>query len=167
MLSAESASGAHPVEAVAMLDRIARQVEGALWTERRFGSLTDRDEAVPQLPLHAAVGRSIAQLSRELKVRGIVVLSRTGTTAQAVAAARPAAPVVVVAEDEGACRRANLLWGTVPVRVAADELRHPSELARCVAVELGMADPGQHILVVAGFKRRREETAPTITALSI
>src|SRR5207302_3076364 len=39
MLSAESASGAHPIGAVEMMDRIARQVEGCMWTEQAFGSV--------------------------------------------------------------------------------------------------------------------------------
>jgi len=134
MLSAESASGAYPVQSVEMLDAVARQVEGLLWTERAFGSITAQDEIPPPLPLATAIARSIAQLTRDLPVRCIVVLARDGSTAMAVAAARPAAPTIVASPDLATCRRANLLWGAVPVQVdAADHdlsLIHISEPTR-------------------------------------
>ena len=61
MLSAETASGSYPVQAVAMMDRICRQVEGCLWTEGAFGSIAaDGDEATP-IPLHVAIARSTAR----------------------------------------------------------------------------------------------------------
>lgn len=167
MLSAETATGAHPVGAVEMMDRVARQVEGRLWEEGAFGSITDRDDISPPLPLDAAVARSTAQLSRDLRVRCIVVLSRSGTTARVVAAARPAAPVIAVTNDLGVCRRTNLLWGIVPIQVDAADLHHPHGLARRTAVDLGLASEGQYILTIAGFKTSPTETAPTITAIRV
>jgi pyruvate kinase len=165
MLSAETASGAHPIEAVEMMDRVARWVESCQWEEGAFGSIAARDET-PPLPLHVAFARSTAQLSRDLRVRSIVVLSRTGMTAGVVAAARPAAPIIVATSDAATCRRANLLWGVVPIRVEAVDLKHPHALARRIVRELGLASEGQSILTVAGFKATRAETAPTLTVLS-
>ena len=167
MLSAETASGAHPVEAVEMMDRVARWVESYQWEEGAFGSIADREDAPPPLPLHIAFARSTAQLSRDLRVRSIVVLSRTGTTASVVAAARPAAPVIVASGDAATCRRANLLWGVVPIRVEPADLKHAPALARHIVRELGLASAGQYILVVAGFKPARAETTPTLTVLPV
>jgi len=167
MLSAESASGAHPVESVEMMDRIARQVEGCMWTEQAFGSVAAQNEADAALPLHRAIARSISLLSRDLRVRCIVVFSSSGVTAMAVAAGRPAAPVIVVSPDDAACRRANLLWGTVPVRGDDADLREPNALARQLAADLGFASAGHYILAVTGFKSSRTETSPTITTLSV
>jgi pyruvate kinase len=167
MLSAESASGAHPIGAVEMMDRVARQVEGCMWTEQAFGSVAVQNEAETAMPLHRAIARSIAQLSRDLRVRCIVVFSSSGVTAMAVAAGRPAAPVVVVSPDTSACRRANLLWGTVPVQGDDAELRDLHVLARQLAVDLGFAIAGQYILAITGFKSNRTETSPTITTLSV
>jgi pyruvate kinase len=167
MLSAESASGAYPVQAVEMLDAIARQVEGLLWTERAFSSLTSQDEVSPPLPIATAIARSIAQLSRDLRVRCIVALSRNGNTAMAVAAARPAAPMIVASPDAATCRRANLLWGAVPVQVQPAALDDPNVLARQLAVDLGFAGPDQHILTVSGFQSGPADTAPTITLLRV
>jgi pyruvate kinase len=168
MLSAESASGAHPVAAVEMMDRIARQVEGCLWTEQAFGPANFvHDPGVPAvpLPLHRAIARSIAQLSRDLRVRCIVVFSSSGVTAMAVAAGRPAAPIIVVSPDMAACQRANLLWGTVPVLELGEQDAHT--VARHFAVDLGFASEDQYILAVTGFKSSPSETSPTITTLRI
>jgi pyruvate kinase len=166
MLSAESATGQHPVEAVKVMDRVARQVEGSLWIEKAFGSVAAEDQTESQMSLHRAIARSIAQLSRDLRVRCIVVFSSSGVTAMAVASGRPAAPVIVMSPDAAASRRANLLWGTVPV-LAGNNDQDPHVLARALAAKLGFASAGQHILAVTGFKRSRTETSPTITVLSI
>jgi pyruvate kinase len=167
MLSAETASGAHPVGAVEMMDRVARWVESYQWEEGAFGSIAAREDAPPPLPLHIAFARSTAQLSRDLRVRSIVVLSRTGTTASVVAAARPAAPVIVATGDAATCRRANLLWGVVPIRVEPADLQRPRALARHIVRELGLASEGQYFLMIAGFKAARAEAAPSLTALSV
>ena len=150
-----------------LLDAIARQVEGSQWTERAFGSITVQDEALPSLALSTAVGRSIAQLSRDLRVRCIVVLSPTGAGAMAVAAARPAAPMVVVSPDLCACRRQSLLWGAVPVLAAPAALDDPHLLARQLAVKLGLARTGQNILMIAGLESTEIEVAPSITVLRV
>jgi pyruvate kinase len=166
MLSAETATGEYPVAAVGMMDRVARQVEGRMFEEGGFGSITAHDVISPPLPLESAIARATAQLSRDLRVRSIVVLTQSGLTAATVAAGRPSAPVVVLSADEGTCRRASLLWGTVPIQVDTSELRHPHTLARRLVSELGLAEHGQYILMVSGF-RPSAETAPTVTTLRI
>ncbi|PWU21798.1 MAG: pyruvate kinase [Candidatus Rokuibacteriota bacterium] len=167
MLSAESASGAHPLLAVEALDRIARQVEGHLWQEGAFDAVAEPSEGGRPLPLDVAVARATSQLSRDLRVRTVVVPSRTGATARMVAAARPAAPVVAVSSDVGVCRRLNLLWGVVPISATAVDLGRPAELARRVAHELGLASTGDFLLVVSGFRGGAADNAPAITVLPV
>jgi pyruvate kinase len=167
MLSAESATGAHPLLAVETLDRIARKVEAHLWQEGAFDAVVEPPEADRPLRLEIAVARATSQLSRDLRVRTVVVPSSTGTTARMVAAARPAAPLVAVSSDAGVCRRLNLLWGVVPKCAPATDLSRPSELARRVASELGLASAGDFLLVVSGFGGANAEIAPAITALSV
>ncbi len=167
MLSAESASGAHPVQAVEMLDAIARHVEGLQWTEGSFKSIAAHDAVASPASLPAAIARSIAQLSRDLRVRSVVVISRTGTTAMAVAAARPAAPIIAASPDAATCRRSTLLWGTVPVQVDPAALQDTHALARRVAVALGLAGDGQSILLIAGFLPDEAHSTPSITVLRI
>jgi pyruvate kinase len=166
MLSAESATGAHPLLAVETLDRIARKVEAHLWQEGAFDAVVEPPEADRPLRLDIAVARATSQLSRDLRVRTVVVPSSSGTTARLIAAARPAAPVVAVSSDAGVCRRLNLLWGVVPCCVPAADLNRPPELARRVARELNLASGGDFLLVVSGFGGADAEIAPAITALS-
>jgi pyruvate kinase len=167
MLSAETASGAYPLRAVEMMDRICRQVEGYQWAETAFGSIADRAEALLTTPLHVAIARSTAQLTRDLQIRAIVVLSRSGTTADIVAAARPAAPVIGVSTDAGTCRRMSLLWGVLPVPVEAADLHNPQALARRLALDFGLASQGQFLLTVAGFAPTAEESAPDISVFAV
>lgn len=165
MLSAETATGAHPLLAVEVLDRIARKVESHLWLEGAFGTVVEAAEATPPLPLHVAVARATGQLSRDLRVRTVVVPSRSGATARVMAAARPAAPIVAVSSDAGVCRRLNLLWGVVPHVAGPADLAQLPELARRLARDLGLAAPGEFLLLVYGFGGDGSEVAPAITAL--
>jgi pyruvate kinase len=167
MLSAETAVGAYPVQAVEMMDRVARWIESYQWEESAFSALASRAEGPAPLPLHIAFARSVTQLSRDLRVRSIVVLSRTGTTAHVMAATRPSAPIIVATEDATTCRQASLLWGAVPVRVEAEAVAQPHAFARQIVQEHGLASEGQHILLVTGFKPSQSETAPALTVLTV
>ena len=167
MLSAETAAGRFPVEAVEMMDRVARHAESYLWADGAFGRFSGEDVRQPPVPLHVAIARSTGQLSRDLRVRGIVVFSSSGTTAGIVSSARPAAPVVAATVDAATCRRMCILWGVVPMLVGTRSLQHPRSLARRLTRELGLAETGDHILTVAGFGARGAENAPAVTVLTV
>lgn len=170
MLSAETASGRYPVEAVAMMDRIARDAEGYEWRRTGFAGLAAaaRDtKAGHRLALEDAVARAAAGLSRDLMVRAIVVFSRSGRTAAIVSAWRPQAPVLVRSANEATCRRLMLSWGTVPL--AGPELLPAafSAEARRVACDAGLAAPGDYILQVSGFASAAERSEPAVTVLRV
>ena len=164
MLSAETSVGAHPALAVRMMDRVARQVENWQWQEGAFSSIT-RSEVPdqPPLPLRLAVARSTALLSRDLRVRAVVVRTRSGTSATVVAATRPAAPVLALTADASVCRRLNLLWGVIPRQVSAADFDHPQATARHLIRDLGLGNPGDFILLLAGFGKGE----PMITVLPV
>lgn len=167
MLSAESASGKFPVEAVETLDRVARQAEACLWAEGAFGTLAEYTHLAPPLPFQPAIARALAQLSRDLRVRAIVVHSHRGVAAGVAAAARPAAPIVAASPGLATCRQMNLLWGVVPVQVDSEE--PPHELAIRLARNLGLADTGQYILAIGGVGNNSQRQTPivAITALCL
>ena len=152
MLSAETAAGAYPVRAVKMMDRVARHTEQFQWLDRGFRSLTEHDKDLPvPLPVRIAVARSVAQLSRDLAVRSIVVRSQRGVSATVVSATRPAAPILGLTMDPAVARRMTLFWGVVPRLIEADEFGRPQDTARRHVVELGLAEAGQNILLLSGF----------------
>jgi pyruvate kinase len=163
MLSAETAAGQFPERAVQVMDRVARQSEGYVFREHLF---TLAQEKLGDVPLPVAISRSTAQLTADLAVRAIMVFSRDGATAEVVSAGRPSAPVVAATTDLATWRRMNILWGVVPILVRQEELTDLPVLARRLNDTLGLADPGQYLLVLAGFGRTEAERAPSITVLT-
>ena len=107
MLSAESATGAYPVEAVRTLDRIIRHTEGAFppaSMQRRRGELS-----FPQ-----AISDAAAFSAHELKARAIVAFTQSGYTARLLAQDRPPVPIIAFAPTERVRRRLTLDWGVIP-----------------------------------------------------
>jgi pyruvate kinase len=167
MLSAETASGAHPVKAVETMARVASRAESYLWSQGAFSTISDHDLATPPIALPDAVARATAQLSRDLMVRAIFVISQTGTTARVVASARPAAPLVGMSESVRATRRMNLYWGVEPLLIEAKNLDAANALARKLAVELDLAQEGDFLLRVSGFSADKEKNVPRISVLTV
>ncbi len=168
MLSAETASGSFPVKAVEMMNRVAREAESYLWRQGAFGTIVDHHEPVlPPLPLRDAIAHATAQLSRELRVRSIFVITGGGTSARMVSAARPAAPVLAVSASAETCRALNLLWGVIPVHVTTGDLDDPHALARRLVRELELADEGDYVLRVSGFHPEPDRSVPTISVFVV
>lgn len=167
MLSGETAAGDHPVLAVEMMNRIARQSEAYLWEQGAFGGFDLRDRGEPPIPFGDAVARSSGQLSRDLRVRGILVISHSGMSAATMSSARPAAPVVSISSSEASCRRMSLMWGVVPHLVEEGDLADPVAMARERAQTLGLAEPGEFVLLVRGFHADPMLNTPSITLLRV
>jgi pyruvate kinase len=171
MLSAETAAGAHPVESVEMMDKVAREMEGYLWQNHGHGQLrglASFDLSKGPAPLSRAFGAAVSDLSRDLMVRAIVVLSRgRGTSAATLSSARPAAPVVAISGNERVCCWMSLLWGVLPRKVEDEQLEHSRDLARRLSLELGLATPGGYVLEVGGFSEDSDSNVPTISVLQV
>lgn len=167
MLSAETASGGFPEQAVATMDRVARQTEAFLWRHGAFASIIERPLQSPPIALVDAIARATAQLSRDLQVRAIFVVSASGLTARRVSSGRPAAPIVAMSADLRSVRRMCLLWGVVPAQADADSLAAADALARARVQALGLAEPGQRILRVAGFRPDEALSEPVIGVLRV
>ncbi len=106
---------------------------------------------------------AIIASEKDLKVKAVVVRSRGGKSATMVAATRPAAPVLALTTDPAVCRRLNLLWGVVPVVIEPMEFDNPRPVARRLVQQMGLAQAGECILLVAGFGKNE----PTVTVLSV
>ena len=147
MLSAESAAGSYPLEAVAMMDAIIRRVEAdPSWPSlMRAEHGEDADEDVDAL---------IAAASRAADARStacIVAYTNTGGTARRVARERPLHPVLALCPTDEVARRLGLVWGLEP-RVAAQPrgIVAMTDDAVRLAAELGLAGPGERVLIIAG-----------------
>jgi len=104
MLSAETAVGEYPVEAVTMMDRIARAAESS--TPSMFGARGPAERSTTISMAHAA-----ATIAHEVRARAIVVMTRSGLTAQLLSKLRPHEPLIAFTEQETTARRLALWWG--------------------------------------------------------
>jgi len=168
MLSGETAVGAHPVAAVEIMSRVIRNAEAYLWQNNAFATASLAQENIQDVLMFGdAVARSTALLSRDLMVRGIVVISSSGTTSATVSSARPEAPVLAVAMDAAICRKMNLDWGVIPVLVTEDEMSDLIALSKDVVKRFDLASEGDSVLLVQGFNHDESLSHPSITALKV
>jgi len=107
MLSAETASGKYPVEAVAMMARIIEEAEA---------SIHEFPRPVPQERLKVAetVAELVCHASRELHMKLIAVFTHSGFTARLVSRYRPLVPIIAFSPEQQTRRRMALLWGVTP-----------------------------------------------------
>jgi pyruvate kinase len=166
MLSAETAAGAFPLEAVKMMDRIARQTESYLWKTGAYGNPVGNKRSVP-VTIWDAISDTTATLTRDLMVRAVLVISHSGMSAATMSSARPAAPVVAITEHTHICRRLALYWSIIPVLAQDAGSIDPEKLARRVGQELQLAGKGEYILLVRGFHSNPEHNMPSVTVLTI
>jgi pyruvate kinase len=108
MLSAESATGAYPVEAVRMLDRIIRRTEAA-FSPASMDRPRRGEVSFPQ-----AISDAAAFAAQELKARAIVAFTQSGSTARLISQDRPPVPIIAFTPSERVRRRLALDWGVVP-----------------------------------------------------
>ena len=152
MLSGETASGRHPIEAVEMMARIAEaadQTRPETYLRRRGRSL-DIAETVCESVVHAA---------QILKVRAIIAFTRSGSTAELISKYRPSRPVYAFCHEERIACRAALYWGVVPL-VLPLQLDADSTLAEAEAELLRrrLISPGDVLAVVAGSPGKPGQT---------
>ena len=160
----------YPALSVEMMDRIARQAEGYLWEERRLRAASTTSRLCePPIPFGDAVARSTAQLSRDLRVRAIVVISQSGMSAATMSAARPAAPVVCVSS---CAKRPAGAWGCCGAAfpgaptMPSSPMRSPSSRSDR-ALARSRASPGHFILLVRWFNADPARNTPSITLLTV
>lgn len=147
MLSAESATGAFPCEAVEVMDRIIRRTEGHNLYSRAIAST--REPARTPADAIAESGRSLAC---SLEARCIVAYSMSGATATRIAARRPALPLLVLTRDERVSRRMALVWGARSVlETTALDYDSMVSMARTESGRLVDVGSGDRFIIVAGI----------------
>jgi len=147
MLSAESAVGTYPVEAVEMMDRIARSVEGDL----HYRSIIDAQRNEPEATTPDAIMAAARQVAQTLKVSAIVTWTSSGSTGLRAARERPGVPIIALTPVEGTGRRLALAWGLhCVVTEDAHDFEDMIERACRIALREGFAAPRQPIVVTAG-----------------
>src|ERR1700674_111003 len=144
MLSAETAPGKYPVEAVSMMARIIEEAEA---------SITDFPRPAPQEQLKVAetVAELVCHASRELHMKLIAVFTHSGFTARLVSRYRPLVPIVVFSPEAETRRRMALIWGVMPKQI--EDTRKIDSLAAVAEKNLlreRLVRKGDVIGIVAG-----------------
>jgi pyruvate kinase len=151
MLSAESAAGSYPVEAVAMMDRIAQQVE----RDPNYPSIINAQRTEPEATGADAISLAARQIAETLNLAAIVCYTGSGTTGLRAARERPHVPIVALSPVVGTARRLSLLWGTHCVTSDdATDLDDVVNRACRIASREGFARPGDRIIITAGVPLR-------------
>jgi pyruvate kinase len=147
MLSAETAAGKHPIEAVAVMDRIAIAVEsGPL-----FQSIMDNQRATPEETTPDAIMAAVHQITHTVHARAIVCWTKSGSTGLRAARERPEAPIIALTPSTETARRLSIAWGLHCVMTDdAHDLDDVVERAATIAYEEGFAKPGERIVITAG-----------------
>jgi pyruvate kinase len=155
MLSQETAVGAYPVEAVAMMAAVAERTERVVpyrdWNEERVR----RDARDPAY----TIAYSACAAARDLGLAALVVPTLSGRSARLISAHRPTVPIYALSPGQETVRRCAVMWGVQ----AASQRRHEiteeliADAARRV-VELGWVKPGQRVGITAGLPSGRPGT---------
>ncbi|HET8976587.1 MAG TPA: pyruvate kinase [Solirubrobacteraceae bacterium] len=155
MLSQETAIGAYPVEAVAMMASIAERTESVLpyrdWNEERVR----RDARDPAY----TIAYSACAAARDLGLAALVVPTLSGRSVRLISAHRPTVPIYALSPGRETVRRCNFMWGVQAAWMRRHEVTE--ELiadATRRAVELGWVQPGQRIGITAGLPSGRPGT---------
>ena len=147
MLSAESAAGQYPVEAVAMMNSIAEEVE----RETVYRSILEAQRAEPEATGADAIAKAAHEIADTLNLKAIAAWTSSGSTALRLARERPNSTVIALTPNRATARRLTLVWGVHSV-VTKDASDADDMAARACkfAVREGFAKLGDRIIVVAG-----------------
>ena len=150
MLSAESASGKFPIEAVKMMNRIIEQVEG----DPQYRQLIDASHtsARPGGDVAEAVCCAMRRAVTLLQAAAIVCYTSSGHTSLRAARERPESPILSLTPDIGVARRLALAWGVHSVHIGnVSDVDQMTQTACEVARSEKFATPGQTIVAIAGM----------------
>ena len=147
MLSAETASGQFPIEAVSMMDRIIKKVEH----DPLYRHILDADHYDPEATAADAITAAARQVAHTIGAAAIVTFTTTGSTALRAARERPHVPILCLTPRLQTARRMALVWGTHPV--VTPEVRNFQEVvdqATDTAKREEFAGDGDKIVLTAG-----------------
>jgi pyruvate kinase len=148
MLSEETSIGEHPVQAVTVMDRIARETEKILPYEL---ALSEKKTWLEQ-KTEELISYNACVTVHNLSARCIIAFTESGSTAGRVSKYRPRATILAMTPNEVVCRRLMLYWGVRPVRAATpSSLSGLFSAASSLAKELGLAKPGDLIVITGGI----------------
>ena len=155
MLSGETAMGQHPVAAVEALARIAGEIDrqGALQMGFCPTAAPGQGERLATSTREHAVASASVEAGRLLKAPAILVMTRTGRTAELVSSYRPPLPILAVCTEPMVHRQLQAVWGVRPVLAEVKKVNYSSltGVGKRAVVEMGLGEPGDPVVVTWGY----------------
>ena len=147
MLSAESAVGKYPIEAVSTMDRIAQEVE----SDPVYRSIINAQRAEPEPTAADAIAIAARDMGETLAINAIVAWTSTGATAFRIARERVGPPILALTPYMDTARRLAIVWGVHPVVTKdAEDGDDMVDRACTVAGAEGFAVAGERIIIIGG-----------------
>jgi pyruvate kinase len=147
MLSAESASGQYPIEAVATMNRVAVAVENDV----NYRSIIRAQATEPEATAADAISAATRQVAETLDLAAIVTYTSSGSTGIRAARERPSKPIIALSPNARTIRRLSVVWGIHCVQTEdAISLEDMVDRACVIAYQEGFARPGDRIAITAG-----------------
>ncbi|MHB2165478.1 pyruvate kinase [Alsobacter sp. R-9] len=147
MLSAESASGQFPYDAVATMNRIAEEVE----SDQVYRAIITAQRAAPEPTGADAIAVAARDVAETLDLKAVIAWTASGSTGLRIARERPQPPILALTPNISTARRLALVWGVHAL--VTDDARDIDDMAdracRIAAAE-GFAATGQRVIIVAG-----------------
>jgi pyruvate kinase len=148
MLSAESAAGKFPIEAVGTMNRIAEEVE----SEDTYRVIMQAQHAQPEPTGADAIAAAARQIAETLDLSAVICWTSSGSTGLRVARERPHVPIVAITPNLATGRRLSVAWGIhCVVAEDAHDLDDMVERACRIAFKDGFAKAGRRVIIVAGL----------------
>jgi pyruvate kinase len=148
MLSAETAAGQYPIEAVTIMGRIVRRTEEDEGYREARAAL--RPPAEPNTS--DAIAGAARQVAETIGAKAIAAFTSSGASALRIARERPQAPILGLAVTKAAARRLALVWGVAPIEIGQTmTMTETVARASTIARREGFAEKGDEIVVVAGI----------------
>jgi pyruvate kinase len=143
MLSGETASGVHPVEAVRTMARIIDEIEKSAYYKANV--------EIPDIQIaHStnAIAHAAYTAAKVMKLRTIVSVSDSGGASRLISEYRPEANIVALTTDEVAYRRLALVWGVTPVLIGPSATTEELiDRVEATLIERNLALPGENVLI--------------------
>jgi len=165
MLSAETAAGKYPVKAVKIMDKILREIERHQWGEEHFGDDIDSDRKTASS--RRAIAHAADTLSKELKLQGVLVPTRSGHTAAVLSASRPSAPLLGISVSAATCRKLALHWGIIPFLMKEEKVRDWKLLSQEISQRCKLTKTGNRVLLVSGFNDDELLNEPVLKIIKV
>lgn len=148
MLSAESASGQFPIEAVAIMNKIIATVE----RDPVYSRFREIQRELPDATAADAISVAAREVASTIGAKAVVTYTSSGFTTLRVARQRPSAPIVCLTSHVGVARRLALLWGAhcvqaPDIETVADMVQKACSVAR----DQEFAKTGDRLVIVAGI----------------